>query len=371
MPQTSIDCSLMRGGTSKGLVVDADELPQERELRDRVLIAAMGGGGRQIDGLGGGHPLTSKVAVVGRSSRPDADVDYLFLQVWPDRAEVSDTQNCGNMLAAVAPFAIDRGLVAVDDGGGDGTAMVRIWMRNTETLATASVETRDGATLYDGATRIDGVPGSHAPVVITFEDIRGSTCGALLPTGNVVDEVEGLRVTCIDNGMPVVCLLATDLGLRGDETPEQIEADTAVTDVVERVRLAAGPLMALGDVAASTVPKMCLVSAPRSGGSIATRTLIPHRVHEAIGVLGAVSVATAAALPGSVAASVSVIGSADGAGAASDGDLDVEVEHPSGFFTVRLVRDPTGDVVGAALVRTARELMRGRAFVPESVWVRS
>ena len=364
MSQTAIPCSVMRGGTSKGLMFLADDLPAERDLRDAVLLAAMGSPDRrQIDGLGGSHPLTSKVAVVSRSERDDADVDYLFLQVWPDRAEVSDSQNCGNMLAAVGPFALEQGLIAT----ADPVTPVRIWMRNTETLATARVQTPGGVVRYDGSARIDGVPGTHAPIPLEFADTAGSSCGALLPTGNVVDIVEGLRVTCIDNGMPVVCLSASDLGLTGEETPAEIEADEELLARIEEVRLAVGPLMRLGDVTSATVPKMSLLSAPRRGGAVSTRTLIPHRVHEAIGVLGAVSVATACLLPGSVAHEVAVLPDS------ADGPTDVEVEHPTGFFTVTLeVEDSAGVPVvrSAALLRTARLLMRGEVLVPESVWSR-
>ncbi|HEY5135461.1 MAG TPA: 4-oxalomesaconate tautomerase [Candidatus Nanopelagicales bacterium] len=359
--QTAVPCDVMRGGTSKGLVFLRDDLPADRAVRDSVLLAAMGSPDeREIDGLGGAHPLTSKVAVVSRSERVDADVDYLFLQVWPDRPEVSDSQNCGNMLAAVGPFAIDHGLVTAT---GDVTP-VRIWMVNTETLATAYVQTPGGSVRYDGDARIDGVPGTHAPIPLEFADTAGSSCGALLPTGNVADEIEGLRVTCIDNGMPVVCLAAADLGLTGTETPAEIEAMPEVKARIEAVRLAAGPLMNLGDVANATVPKMSLLSPPAAGGAVSTRTLIPHRVHEAIGVLGAVSVATACLLPGSVASEVAVL-------ATDDGPVDVTVEHPTGFFTVSLTLDRSGarpDVQRAALLRTARLLMRGHVMVPASVW---
>ena len=361
MTQTAVPCDVMRGGTSKGLVFLRDDLPRDRAVRDAVLLAAMGSpDAREIDGLGGAHPLTSKVAVVSRSTRDGADVDYLFLQVWPDRPEVSDSQNCGNMLAAVGPFAIEHGLVTAS---GDVTP-VRIWMENTDTLATAYVETPGGSVRYDGDARIDGVPGSHAPIPLEFADTAGSSCGALLPTGNVVDEIDGLRVTCIDNGMPVVCLDASALGLTGAESPADIEAMTEVKARIEAVRLAAGPLMNLGDVSRATVPKMSLLSPPASGGAVSTRTLIPHRVHEAIGVLGAVSVATACLLPGSVAAGIAVV-------PAGDGPVDVIVEHPTGFFTVSLTVDRSGDgpeVRRAALLRTARLLMRGHAMVPSSVW---
>jgi len=360
--QTAISCVVMRGGTSKGLMFLADDLPNDRATRDAVLIAAMGSPDeRQIDGMGGSHPLTSKVAVVSRSPRDNADVEYLFLQVWPDRAEVSDSQNCGNMLAAVGPFAIEQRLVAA----GDPVTPVRIWMRNTGTLATAFVQTPGRRVRYDGPARIDGVPGTHAPIPIEFADVTGSSCGALLPTGNVTDFVEGTRVTCIDNGMPVVCIAASDLGLSGHESPAELEGDSEVTRRIEAIRLAAGPLMNLGDVTDTTVPKMSLLSPPIHGGAVSTRTFIPHRVHEAIGVLGAVSVATACVITGSVAHAVAVIKQE------TEGSTEIEVEHPTGFFTVTLdvkISDGTLTVTKSALLRTARLLMRGEVFVPSSVW---
>lgn len=359
MTQTAIPCSVMRGGTSKGLMFLADDLPADRRTRDAVLLAAMGSPDvREIDGMGGAHPLTSKVAVVSRSERDEADVEYLFLQVWPDRPEVSDSQNCGNMLAAVGPFAIEQGLVAAESP----QTPVRIWMRNTGTLATAVVQTPGGRVRYDGDARIDGVPGAHAPIPIEFADVAGSSCGALLPTGNMVDVVEGIRVTCVDNGMPVVCLAASDFGLTGAESPAELEADAALKSRVEAIRLAAGPLMNLGDVTRATVPKMSLLSPPARGGAVSTRTFIPHRVHEAIGVLGAVSVATACVLPGSVAHEIA---------ATREGPAEIVVEHPTGFFTVTIdaaVADGAVTVARSALLRTARLLMRGEVFVPASVW---
>jgi 4-oxalomesaconate tautomerase len=377
----------MRGGTSKGLVFLADDLPADTATRDAVLLAAMGSPDpREIDGMGGSHPLTSKIAVVSPSARDDADVEYLFLQVWPDRPEVSDRQNCGNMLAAVGPFAIEQGLVPA---AGDVTP-VRIWMRNTQTLATASVQTPDGQVRYDGAARIDGVPGTHAPIPIEFADVAGSSCGALLPTGNVTDVIEGTTVTCIDNGMPVVCLAAADFGLTGQESPAELEGTAELTKRVEAIRLAAGPMMNLGDVADNTVPKMSLLSPPsvreRGGlggssprdntrGAVSTRTFIPHRVHEAIGVLGAVSVATACMLPGSVANAIAVLqDQADGGteiGGTEIGGTEIEVEHPTGFFTVTIDVQTSGGafaVTRSALLRTARLLMRGEVLVPASAW---
>jgi len=359
--QRAIRCSVIRGGTSKGLYFRDEDLPSEISMRAAVLLAAMGSPDvRQIDGMGGAHPLTSKVAVVRRSSRPDADVDYLFLQVWPDRAEVSDNQNCGNLLAGVGPFALEEGLIPTNDG----TTDVRIWMENTQSLAVARIQTPGGQVRYDGDARIDGVPGTSAPIPIEFLDVAGSTCGSLLPTGNVVDVVEGVRVTCIDNGMPVVCIKAADLGLTGYEEPFEIEANSPVCEKVERIRLAVGPLMNLGDVTSKSVPKMSLLAAAQNGGAVATRTFIPKRVHEAIGVFGAVSVATACLLPGSVANEL--------AGAVGTGTMTtLDVEHPTGYFSVTMdVSHEDGSVTVnfSALLRTARLLMRGDVFVPSSIW---
>ena len=262
--QRAIPCSVIRGGTSKGLYFHARDLPSDVTTRDAVLLAAMGAPDvREIDGMGGGHPLTSKVAVIQRSQREDADIDYLFLQVWPDRAEVSDNQNCGNLLAGVGPFAIEEGLVSARDG----VTEVTIWMENTETLAVARVETPGGQVNYDGTAHIDGVPGTSAPIPLEFLDIAGSSCGALLPTGHVVDVIDGVRVTCIDNGMPVVCLRADDVGLSGYEEPAEIESNAFAREKVERIRLAAGPLMNLGDVANKTVPKMSLLAPAKGGGA--------------------------------------------------------------------------------------------------------
>jgi 4-oxalomesaconate tautomerase len=349
----------MRGGTSKGLFFHANDLPVERDRRDRVLLAALGSpDARQIDGMGGAHPLTSKVAVISPSRQADAQVDYLFLQVAVDQAQVSDSQNCGNLLAAVGPWAIENGLIPV---AGDVTP-VRIHMVNTRSLAVARVDTREGAVQYEGGARIDGVPGTAAPITLEFLDVAGSSCGKLLPTGNAVDRHGGIEITCIDNGMPVVIVRAADLEVTGAETPARLEANGPLKEKVEDLRLAMGPRMNLGDVTRKTVPKICLVSAPRAGGDIATATFIPHRVHEAIGVLGAVSVATACAIPGSVAQQV--------ARPAAPGSR-VDVEHPTGFFSVEveLVANGTDiQVRRASLLRTARKLMRGEVFVPGSIW---
>lgn len=362
MPLTSIPCSVYRGGTSKGLYFAKSDLPYEAGLRDAVLLAAMGSPDeRQIDGMGGAHPLTSKIAVISRSEHPDADVDYLFLQIFPEKSLVADQQNCGNLLAAVGPYAIENGLVEAKDG----VTAVRIHMLNTASISVAHIQTPGGKVEYEGEARIDGVPGTSAPIPIDFLDVAGSSCGALLPTGAAIDEIDGVKVTLIDNGMPVIVVRAADLGVTGYETPEALEANAALKARVEAIRLKAGPLMNLGDVTAKSVPKISLIAASQDGGVVATRTFIPHRVHEAIGVFGAVSVATACVVEGSVAHEFFIA-----AGGRTD---ELLIEHPTGFFTVSMdVQTVDGAVVveRAALLRTARKLMTGEVFVPSRVWSR-
>lgn len=344
-------CIWMRGGTSKGGYFLAEDLPQDIAERDAFLLRVMGSPDpRQIDGMGGADPLTSKVAVASRSRRPDADVNYLFLQVFVDQAIVTHAQNCGNILAGVGPFAIERGLV---EPQGDVTD-VRIFMENTAQVAVATVSTPGGRVTYAGDARIDGVPGTSAPVPIAFSDTAGSSCGALLPTGNAVDVVEGVEATLIDNGMPCVVMRASDLGVTGYETPEELEANQSLRQRLEAIRLAAGPLMNLGDVTALSVPKMTMVAAPASGGAIMTRTFIPHRCHSSIGVLGAVSVATACLLEGSPAAELAVTGSGR--------KQTLSVEHPTGEMSVVVTLSEQGEVDGAAILRTARKLFDGTVF---------
>jgi 4-oxalomesaconate tautomerase len=352
--QTAIRCALMRGGTSKGAYFLQSDLPADRDQRDRLLLAVMGSPDpRQIDGVGGAHPLTSKVAVVQRSARPDCDVDYLFLQIVPDKAVVSDAQNCGNILAGVAPFAIERGLVAPRL---DRTT-VRIYLVNSDSLAEVTVETPGGRVRYDGDVAIDGVPGRHAPVTQAFLDTEGSACGALLPTGRAVDEIDGVPCTLIDNGMPVVVMPAASFGLTGYEDPAELEGNAALKARLEALRLQAGPLMNLGDVAAQTVPKLTLIAAPRDGGMIATRTFTPFSVHASIGVLGAVTVATACLVDGSPAHALADVPPGQA--------KRCDIEHPSGRLTVEIELDAAAGGIKlrrAALVRTARLLMDGTIF---------
>lgn len=363
----NISASLIRGGTSKGLYFLKSDLPTNTATRDKLLLSAMGSpDARQIDGVGGAHPLTSKVAIVSVSEHPDADIDYLFLQVVVDKAIVSDGQNCGNILAGVGPFAIEQGLIGI---AGD-TTDVRIRMLNTGAFACARVKTPNGAVNYEGAASIDGVPGTAAPVMIDFLDVAGSSCGSLFPTGNPSDVINGVEITCIDNGMPVVIMNTRDMGVKGTETPSELESNTLLKSRVEAIRLAAGRLMNLGDVSQKTVPKMTLVSPATAGGTLNTRTFIPHRVHEAIGVLGSVSVATASMVSKTVAHKL-VFNDQLPKTSTENTPVSINVEHPTGAFVVEMDVSETASlstftVNRAALLRTARMLMQGNVFVPSS-----
>jgi len=344
-------CMWMRGGTSKGGYFLKSDLPVDTAKRDALLLRVMGSPDkRQIDGMGGADPLTSKVGVVAKSERAGVDVDYLFLQVFVDEAIVSDAQNCGNILAGIGPFAIERGLIAARDG----ETPVTIFMENTGQIAVATVQTPGGIVSYAGDARIDGVPGTAAPIPLEFRDTAGSTCGALLPTGNAVDEVNGVRVTLIDNGMPCVVMKAEDVGATGYETREELDDASELKAKIEAIRLKVGPMMNLGDVADKSVPKMMLVAAPRNGGAVTVRSFIPKRAHASIGVLGAVSVATACLIEGSPAAEVADI---------PEGKRKtLSVEHPTGETTCVMELDDVGNVTSAAMLRTARKLMDGEVF---------
>ena len=341
----------MRGGTSKGGVFLADDLPEDAASRDTLLLRVMGSpDARQIDGMGGADPLTSKVAVVQRSKRESVDVDYLFLQVFVDQAVVTDSQNCGNMLAAVGPFAIERGLVTPT---GDETR-VTIFMENTGQIAVATCATPEGVVTYAGDARIDGVPGTAAPVPLEFRDTAGSSCGALLPTGNAVDFIDGVACTLIDNGMPCVVMRATDVGATGFEDRETLDSAEIVKAKIEAIRLQAGPLMNLGDVRNESVPKMMLVAPPQLGGTVTVRSFIPKRAHASVGVFGAVSVASACLIDGSAAAGVAEV--------AAGSIKTLSIEHPSGEISCVLTLDADGEIATAALLRTARKLMDGYIF---------
>ena len=373
--QTAIPCLFMRGGTSKGPFFNSADLPPDIPTRDKVLLATMGSPDkRQIDGLGGAHPLTSKVGIVSQSKLPGVALDFLFAQLQPDNDTVDTTPNCGNMLAAVVPFALETGMIQPQ---GDQSTF-RVLTLNTDMQCDITVDTRGGLVQYEGNSRIDGSPGTSAPVVINFLDTAGSVCSSLLPTGKVKDtltvtgagfEPFTLDVTCIDNGMPLVLFNARDVGRTGYESVADMNADTELKAKIEALRLQVSVLMGLGDVSQKNFPKMTLIAPPQKGGAIATRSFIPHVCHDAIGVLAAVTVGTACVLEGSVCEGVAVMPS----GSAKN----VSVEHPTGEFSVALQTEPAPHLPGgqnvtqAALLRTARLLMQGEAMVPASVWAGS
>lgn len=351
-----VRCLLMRGGTSKGAYFLADDLPPDPAERDDFLLRIMGSPDpRQIDGIGGAHPLTSKVAVVSPSADGTADVDYLFLQVAVDEPTVSDSQNCGNMLAGIGPFAVERGLVPAQES----TTAVRIRMVNSDSIATATFATPGGRVDYRGAAAIDGVPGTAAPVTLDFADTAGSSTGALLPTGNTKDVVDGIEVTCVDNGMPSVLMRASDVGVSGTESPADLEANTELAGRLARIRLAAAELMGMGDVSGKTVPKLVLLAPPRRGGTVTTRSFLPVRCHTSIGVLGGTTVAAGIQLPDAVGHELAQL-PADGG--------PLRLEHPTGYLDVgaELEQGPAGLTTRSSTVlRTARKLFDGTVFPRE------
>lgn len=356
--QKAIKTLFMRGGTSRGPFFLESDLPNDKEQRDKTLLAVMGSPDkRQIDGLGGANPLTSKVGIVGLGTKPGIDLNFLFAQVVVDKALVDTSPNCGNMLAAVVPFALETGLIKPQ---GD-TTTVRVLTLNTDMACDVTVQTPNGQVSYAGDARIDGVPGTSAPITINFLDTAGSVCSGLLPTGKVLDVIDGIEMTCIDNGMPLVMMRAKDLGRTGYESVADMNADTELKTRLESLRLKAGELMGLGDVTSKTYPKMCLIAPPKEGGSIATRCFIPHVCHDAIGVLAAVTVGTACVLSGSITEGIAVV--------PSGSPKKISVEHPTGEFTVELEIDPNNpeNVTKAALLRTARLIMRGEVMVPENL----
>ena len=353
-----IPCVLMRGGTSRGPFLRNEDLPSALEHRDWVLSHIMGCGHElQIDGIGGGHPQTSKIAIVGPSAKAGADIDYLFAQAGVRDGRIDTSPNCGNMLAGVGPFAIEAGLVAASAP----ETRIRIHNVNTGKLIEAIVQTPGGSVAYEGDTAIDGVPGTAAPIRLSFLDAAGAKTGRLLPTGQVRDQIEGLEVTCIDMAMPMVLLRAEDLGKTGHEPAADLDTDAGFMTRLEAIRREAGERMGLGDVAERVIPKPVLVSPPRVGGTINVRYFTPRSCHRSVAATGAVGLATACVLPGSLAQEF--------AGPPPHGPTTVIVlEHPAGRIPIELELAPQGaevPVLRASLIRTARRLFAGSVFVPD------
>lgn len=348
---SGIPAMWMRGGSSKGGYFLASDLPSNPKLRDKVLMKIMGSpDARQINGLGGANSLTSKVAIIKKSTQKGIDVDYLFLQVAVDKPLVFDVQNCGNILAGVAPFAIERGLVMANDP----KTRVKIFMENTSQIATAVVQTPNNKVVYSGKCSIDGVPGTSAPIVIDFADTAGSVCGSLLPTGNRLDNIDGVELTMIDNGMPCVVMESKNFEITGYENCQTLDDNTKLKQKLESIRLQAGKMMNLGDVKLKTIPKMVLVSKAQKKGAIATRSFIPHNCHSAIGVFVAVSVASACLLKKTCAAKIAKIPEGN--------PKNISIEHPSGEITIISNTNEQGKIVSNGVLRTARKLFAGLVY---------
>lgn len=354
-----IPCLLMRGGTSKGPFFKAADLPSDVAARDRVLLAAMGSPDlRQIDGLGGADTLTSKVAIISKSERPGVDIDYLFAQVDVSKPIVDTNPSCGNMLAGVAPFAIETGLFPAQDG----ETRVMIYNVNTQSRIEAVVKTPGGVVQYDGDAEIAGVPGTASPIILNFMDVVGSISGKMLPTGAVRETINGVEVTCIDVAMPMILMRAADFGVTGDETRAEFNANKELFARIEPIRLEAGRRMGFGDVSDKVIPKVGLLAKPREGGTILSRYLTPHALHAAHAVTGAVCVSSACALEGSIAHELAT--------PSSDNPRTIWIEHPSGQVDVLLTTTGKGadmDVVAGTL-RTARPIMRGEVLVPRRLF---
>jgi 2-methylaconitate cis-trans-isomerase PrpF len=358
--QTKIPCVIMRGGTSRGPFFKLTDLPADIPTRDAVLLSVMGSPHEiQVDGIGGSHSVTSKVAMISKSKRPDADVDYLFAQVQINENFVDTKPNCGNMLVAVGPFAIETGLVPAKNG----ETTVRIFNVNTQSLVEAIVQTPGGQVRYDGDASIDGVPGTAAPIGINFQSAIGSVTKKMLPTGRPLDVIDGVEVSCVDIAMPLVMMRASDMGKTGHETPDELDADRALMARMESIRRKAGVMMGMGDVSKNVVPKLALLSAPRNGGNIASRYFVPETCHKSHPVTGTVCIASACAIPGTIAAQTSPLR------AAPQGT--VRIEHPSGMILIDLDADFANgrqDLRRAALIRTARRIFEGNVCVPEKIW---
>ncbi|MEK6594233.1 MAG: 4-oxalomesaconate tautomerase [Pseudomonadota bacterium] len=358
--QTKIPCVIMRGGTSRGPFFLSSDLPSDPGTRDEVLLAAMGSPhDYQVDGIGGANPLTSKVAMISKSRNPEADVDYLFAQVLVNEKLVDTKPNCGNMLVAVGPFAIEAGLVSAKHP----ETTVRIFNVNTRALVESIVQTPDGKVTYAGNAAIDGVPGTAAPVKLNFKSAVGAVTGKLLPTGRPLDMIDGVEVSCVDVAMPMILMRAEAFGKTGHESAAELDADKELYKRMEAIRRKAGELMGMGDVSKMVVPKIGLLAKPAKGGTISSRYFVPYSCHKAHAVTGTVCVASALAIPGTVAANLVALPPAP--------QGVIEIEHPSGKIAIDLDVDFAGGkqlMRRAALIRTARRVFEGSVCIPEQVW---
>ncbi|MEM8539883.1 MAG: 4-oxalomesaconate tautomerase [Pseudomonadota bacterium] len=353
-----IPCILMRGGTSRGPYFNTKDLPEDRDALSRFLIAAVGAGHPlNIDGIGGGNAVTTKVAMLSASDDDWADIDYFFAQVAVEKEEVDFAPTCGNILSGVGPAAIEMGLIPASKG----ETSVKIRSTNTGALVEAIVQTPDAVVSYEGDARIDGVPGSAAPIVLNFMNVIGSRTGALFPTGNAIDTIDGFEVTCIDVAMPMVIGRASDFGITGYESREELDENKTLFERFEPIRIKAGELMGMGDVTRSVTPKFGLLAEPRQGGSIAARYFMPWTTHPSFAVTGSICTGSCLMIPGTIAQGLANLPDANPA--------PLKIEHPSGAIDVVMdvqINDGDFSLSSAGLLRTARKLMSGNIYVPAS-----
>lgn len=349
----SIPCVLMRGGTSKGAFLLADDLPKDINQRNDFLLSIMGSGHElEIDGIGGGSPQTSKVAIISRSVSEKADIDYLFVQVIVNERRVDTTPNCGNMLCAVGGFAIEQGLIKAESP----VTRVRIRNVNTNTFIDADIQTPEGKVIYDGDTQIDGVPGRAAPVALTFLNSAGAKSGLLFPTGNRLDLFDNVQVTCIDMAMPMVVIPAQSLGKTGYESASELDRDTALLESLESIRRQAGKAMGFGDVTDMVIPKPVLISPALSGGNLNVRYFMPHSCHKSLAITGAIGLASACIIPETIANELTKL----------SGDGMVKIEHPSGSIDVDLSNTAEApETIRASVIRTARKILSGSVYIAD------
>ncbi|MGI9373584.1 MAG: 4-oxalomesaconate tautomerase [Hyphomicrobiales bacterium] len=360
MTQTPIPCVFMRGGTSRGPYFNRADLPDDRSKLAEVLIAAVGAGHPlNIDGIGGGAAVTTKVAMLSPSEKEDVDVDYFFAQVSVEEREVDFSPTCGNILAGVGPAALEMGIV---EPTGNKTE-VRIHSVNTGADVTAVVETPNGAVKYEGDARIDGVPGTAAPITLNFKNVAGSRTGAMFPTQSPLETIQGVDVTLIDVAMPMCIARAEDFGLTGYETQAELDANKALFEKFEPIRIEAGERMGLGDVTKSVVPKFAVLAPAKNDGSVCARYFMPWKCHPSMAATGGICIASCVSAPGTIAANI--------ADPSERGPIAITIEHPMGQMEINLAFDNDGgqfNLHSAGVLRTARKVMEGNLFIPSSVW---
>ncbi|MDH2880281.1 2-methylaconitate cis-trans isomerase PrpF family protein [Bacillus cytotoxicus] len=350
-----IPCFVMRGGTSKGLFFLDKHLPSNKRLRNEVILKVLGAGNaRGVDGMGSLDPLSNKIAIIRKSTDPGIDIDYLFLQADLKKMVLDDSVNCGNIISAVAPYAIESGVIKAESG----EMTVTIRNVNTNAIVESKILTENGNVLYSGDVKIDGVPGTGAPIRLNFMNSVGSVTGKLFPTGSKMDVIEGINVSCIDVSVPLIIIQATELGIEGDESPELLNSNTMFLNKIDMIRKKVAALANLGNVSNKVIPKIAIVSRPRKSGTITSRYFIPHQCHSTHAVTGSLALSAAIKINGTTANHI----------VKKSGSYKVEesnpiiIEHPAGQIqTESIVVESNGkySIKQSSITRTARLILKG------------